>query len=498
MIPTAFYGTGPVLGEAQTQYLGVQRASNKRPASSMGSHLTSQHASKRRMDEYAMVKEEQPSTPCSSGKTGESSFNFDDYIDLASSQRITDVSATGSTMGPAIVRHNGPFEQAMPTELMHSIEVLSSQAALHTTLVTAVTPPPHNLEHNGTVSPRDLFINPLGDAQPVTKRESTAASQPCMTVLSREEGSFFAEFDPALVGGYRGRSAAHDGNVTELDYGTQGVDDFYPYGSSHGSPRIPHPSPASDMSPPPFHNQNRETTGQDYTHVPMVDGRDVHTYEHRHSVYPPCSEARAPSQPHSNSSHSSHDAYALQGPETLSVPRSAMEPMSAAETELARMRAAEEQRFAERERHRKDQILLQLKREGYTYREIRAKGNFTEAESTLRGRYRTLTKSKQERVRKPTWTPNDDHLLIEAVDFMARGRTIGNFKVAWKAVSERIVDNGGSYRFGNTTCRKRYDLLVEQGLIRNSRRGSEDNYEDDEDEDDEDDEPSVVYFNEDN
>lgn len=59
------------------------------------------------------------------------------------------------------------------------------------------------------------------------------------------------------------------------------------------------------------------------------------------------------------------------------------------------------------ERSAKDEYLLKAKAEGLTYREIRVKGNFSEAESTLRGRYRTLTKSKEERVRKPEWTQHD-------------------------------------------------------------------------------------------
>ena len=42
-----------------------------------------------------------------------------------------------------------------------------------------------------------------------------------------------------------------------------------------------------------------------------------------------------------------------------------------------------------------------------TYREIRKQGNFKEAESTLRGRYRTLTKCKEARVRKPEWQEKD-------------------------------------------------------------------------------------------
>lgn len=62
---------------------------------------------------------------------------------------------------------------------------------------------------------------------------------------------------------------------------------------------------------------------------------------------------------------------------------------------------------ANAERAKKDEFLVQSKRAGMTYREIRRKGNFTEAESTLRGRYRTLTKDKNARVRKPEFLDND-------------------------------------------------------------------------------------------
>lgn len=55
----------------------------------------------------------------------------------------------------------------------------------------------------------------------------------------------------------------------------------------------------------------------------------------------------------------------------------------------------------------KDDFLIRSKLAGMTYKEIRRKGNFSEAESTLRGRFRTLTKDKEARVRKPEWQDND-------------------------------------------------------------------------------------------
>lgn len=55
----------------------------------------------------------------------------------------------------------------------------------------------------------------------------------------------------------------------------------------------------------------------------------------------------------------------------------------------------------------RDLELLELRSQGISYREIKQKYGFTEAESTLRGRYRTLTKSKDKRVRKPVWKDKD-------------------------------------------------------------------------------------------
>jgi len=58
-------------------------------------------------------------------------------------------------------------------------------------------------------------------------------------------------------------------------------------------------------------------------------------------------------------------------------------------------------------RETRDQFLLDRREEGFTYKDIKAMGNFFEAESTLRGRVRVLTKDRSERVRKPVWTEGD-------------------------------------------------------------------------------------------
>ena len=35
--------------------------------------------------------------------------------------------------------------------------------------------------------------------------------------------------------------------------------------------------------------------------------------------------------------------------------------------------------------------------------------------------------------------------------------------IKWKQVSDMIVDCGGSYKFGSSTCKKQYLTLVDQG-----------------------------------
>lgn len=58
-------------------------------------------------------------------------------------------------------------------------------------------------------------------------------------------------------------------------------------------------------------------------------------------------------------------------------------------------------------RSEKDKFLVQARDSNMTYREIKQQGGFSEAESTLRGRYRALTKEKEARVRKPEWSSID-------------------------------------------------------------------------------------------
>ncbi|KAJ5310676.1 uncharacterized protein N7443_003137 [Penicillium atrosanguineum] len=107
----------------------------------------------------------------------------------------------------------------------------------------------------------------------------------------------------------------------------------------------------------------------------------------------------------------------------------------------------------------RDALLIEWKRRGLSYKDIKHIGGFKEAESTLRGRFRTLTKAKEQRVRKPKWTETDIQLLIEAVsNYSESGLSVSGSppKVSWKKVAQHIWAHGGSYQFGNATCKKKW------------------------------------------
>lgn len=116
-------------------------------------------------------------------------------------------------------------------------------------------------------------------------------------------------------------------------------------------------------------------------------------------------------------------------------------------------------------------LLVKLRDQGVSYKEIKKRLNCPEAESTLRGRHRTLTKDKSQRVRKPIWTEGDIQILINCVTSlilsphnMSENRgTSCKVSARWKHISEKIIRMGGSYKFGPGTCKKKYKELVDSG-----------------------------------
>jgi hypothetical protein len=78
-------------------------------------------------------------------------------------------------------------------------------------------------------------------------------------------------------------------------------------------------------------------------------------------------------------------------------------PLDPSQTQLQARFPASRTVDAQAERKADDEILLDGKKNGLTYKEIRKKLHTKCAESTLRGRYRSLTKARKDRVRKPVW-----------------------------------------------------------------------------------------------
>ncbi|KAI5370048.1 hypothetical protein Slin14017_G009270 [Septoria linicola] len=111
-------------------------------------------------------------------------------------------------------------------------------------------------------------------------------------------------------------------------------------------------------------------------------------------------------------------------------------------------------------RRDRDKYLLKMRNEGFSYKEIKRRGNFREAESTLRGRVRVLTKDKADRVRRPEWTEDDLRLLDRAVSRFSgthgRGRGRDGGRLPWKKVAEYLVQHGSSYHFAAATCARKW------------------------------------------
>jgi hypothetical protein len=53
-------------------------------------------------------------------------------------------------------------------------------------------------------------------------------------------------------------------------------------------------------------------------------------------------------------------------------------------------------------------------------------------------------------------------LLRKGIRKCCKDRDPRNVKISWKTVAKYIDENGGSYLFGNATCRKKWDELNEE------------------------------------
>ncbi|UPK89691.1 hypothetical protein LCI18_000626 [Fusarium solani-melongenae] len=112
-------------------------------------------------------------------------------------------------------------------------------------------------------------------------------------------------------------------------------------------------------------------------------------------------------------------------------------------------------------RESRDQYLIDRRADGFTYREIKDAGGYKEAEATLRGRWRTLTKDPEQRLRRPVWEQNDLSLLRSVTYrwFKDNNKRIGDARPPWKILAQEMFDEGASYHFGSGTISKMWEIV---------------------------------------
>lgn len=156
----------------------------------------------------------------------------------------------------------------------------------------------------------------------------------------------------------------------------------------HISPSCLHPSGRSDIS-----SQMSYTSAGEYaTHSGKVDGPS-------RKRLPQESESPAPGSVCFNSQNGAPSiSPSVYGSESQ---------YAASSVQSTRPSRLPSPAQSDNNRSAQNALLIECRRKGMSYREIKRIGGFTEAESTLRGRHRMLTKDKENRVRKPEWTEND-------------------------------------------------------------------------------------------
>ncbi|KEY66563.1 hypothetical protein S7711_09409 [Stachybotrys chartarum IBT 7711] len=112
------------------------------------------------------------------------------------------------------------------------------------------------------------------------------------------------------------------------------------------------------------------------------------------------------------------------------------------------------------DRSEKDRFLVEKRNAGWKYSAIKKEGGFEEAESTLRGRFRTLTKDRTQRVRKPQWQKQDIELLPLAVETACKGKDpAAETAIAWEKVATILHELGSTYKFSSGACHKMWDKI---------------------------------------
>jgi hypothetical protein len=199
----------------------------------------------------------------------------------------------------------------------------------------------------------------------------------------------------------------HTGNNMSVTYNTSASDHNY---SFHGSPRK-----SSSLRAPPFYDRSDEARRpRDSLFVKEMPPPERPFPREARSSSIGLSSSRIHRRINPSKSPRTHRQVDL-------LPRLAPNDAQTTSSPSASKRKIPARTIAATPRadpHRKesDKILVDCKRRGMSYKEIKAQYHWSEADSTLRGRYRNLTKVKDDRVRKPKWHPRD--VGLQLIDFL--------------------------------------------------------------------------------
>ncbi|KAI6546868.1 hypothetical protein MCOR05_000309 [Pyricularia oryzae] len=370
--------------------------------------------------------------------------------------------------------HQQPMPAARPSPSLASFAV------------QAQTPPATATTHQ-TVSPRDVFnddlLPPAAAAAPLrTSRHCLAANEdePMASTPVLEQSQLYrrgrsqveaqqplihrpsstSSFASMLRANERLMEASEDGSVS----GASVVGGFNS-SSSSSNKQLPSRSfsgPSGESARRQLPNEPRSSRAR-FAYLPSDDRREeedeadddddddvevsLHPYATRTSAHAPArsKQTTEPSTAPASSPPSQAPGNGPAGPPTENFPSGRL-PVGAS--------SAVENLF-----------IHEMREEGLSFREIQAAGPFVQAESTLRGRYRTYVTDKALRPRKTEWTAADDVFLWDAVrHYRDLGRHTRSDHIPWQKVRDYIFEAGGTHKFWSASCHKRWKMLRDQKL----------------------------------
>ncbi|KAI6360605.1 hypothetical protein MCOR25_006690 [Pyricularia grisea] len=281
--------------------------------------------------------------------------------------------------------------------------------------------------------------------QPLIHRPSSTSSFASMLranerlMEASEDGSVSGA---SVVGGFNNSSSSSNSQLPSRTFSTASRDS-----ARRLLPNEPRSSWARFAYLPSDDRQSREEDEEDDYDDDEDDDEEVpsHPYGTRISARTPVQSKKQPTEPSIGPQSSQAPGSGPAGPPTENFPSGRLPEHASSAVE--------------------NLFIHEMREEGLSFREIQAAGPFVQAESTLRGRYRTYVTDKALRPRKAEWTAADDVFLWDAVRHYRRvGRHSRSDHIPWQKVRDYIFEAGGTHKFWSASCHKRWKMLRDQKL----------------------------------